>query len=48
MEIEEITNILNLTELESRDWSIFKTSAVTGAGLSEAFDWLVTSINKKN
>lgn len=48
MEISEITSILQLSELENRDWSIFKTSAVTGEGLGQAFDWLVASINKSN
>ena len=47
MDVKEITNILNLPELETRDWAIFKTSAVSGDGLTEALDWLVNSINQK-
>ena len=47
MDVKEITNILNLSQLETRDWAIFKTSAVSGEGLTEALDWLVNSINQK-
>ena len=28
-------------EFESRYWSVFSCSAVTGEGLKESFDWLV-------
>ena len=47
MDVKEITGILNLAELETRDWAIFKTSAVSGEGLTEALDWLVNSINQR-
>ena len=47
MDVKEITGILNLSQLETRDWAIFKTSAVSGEGLTEALDWLVNSINQK-
>ena len=47
MEVTEITNILNLPQLETRDWAVFKTSAISGEGLTEALDWLVNSINQK-
>ena len=48
MEVTEITNILNLPQLETRDWAVFKTSAISGEGLTEALDWLVNSINQKS
>lgn len=48
MNVEDITKILNLSELETREWSIYKTSAISGEGLNDAFDWLVESINKNS
>lgn len=41
---DEISEILKLGDIKDRDWAIFKTSAVTGEGLKEAFDWLVKTV----
>ena len=45
---DEISDILKLDEIKERDWSIFKTSALTGEGLKEALDWLVKTISNKS
>ena len=34
-----ITEALELHKIKSRQWSIFKTSAVKGEGLFEGLDW---------
>ncbi|TEB19807.1 small GTPase [Perkinsus sp. BL_2016] len=34
-----ISEILQLTEIKNRSWSIQKTSALTGEGLDQGFDW---------
>lgn len=47
MNPEEISEILKLSEIKDRDWSIFKTSALTGEGLKEALDWLVKNLSNK-
>ena len=44
---EEISDILKLSDIKERDWSIFKTSALTGDGLKEALDWLVKTLSDK-
>jgi len=31
---------LGLSSIKSRDWAIFKTSAIKGDGLFEGLDWL--------
>jgi ADP-ribosylation factor-like protein 1 len=48
MNPDEISEILKLGDIKERDWAIFKTSAITGEGLQEAFDWLVKTIKQKN
>eukprot|EP01127_Copromyxa_protea_P010549 TRINITY_DN2569_c0_g1_i2.p1 TRINITY_DN2569_c0_g1~~TRINITY_DN2569_c0_g1_i2.p1 ORF type:complete len:132 (-),score=22.34 TRINITY_DN2569_c0_g1_i2:95-490(-) len=40
----EISQILGLTEIRSRPWSIFKTSAVTGEGLKDGITWVATAL----
>ena len=42
---DEISDILQLSEIKDRDWCIFKTSALTGEGLKEALDWLVKKLD---
>ena len=37
----EISNTLGLNGIKDREWSIYKTSAVTGVGLKESQGWLV-------
>jgi ADP-ribosylation factor-like protein 1 len=39
----EISQALGLTEIRSRPWSIFKTSAVSGEGLREGISWYETN-----
>jgi ADP-ribosylation factor-like protein 1 len=31
---------LGLADIKTRDWAIFKTSAIKGEGLFEGLDWL--------
>jgi ADP-ribosylation factor-like protein 1 len=40
----QISEILGLTSIKNRQWSIMETSALTGRGLFEGFDWLVGCI----
>ena len=35
----EVTEALGLSTLRQRTWTIFKTSAVKGEGLTEGLDW---------
>lgn len=35
----EIMTALDLHNIKNRQWSLFKVSATTGAGLNEAFEW---------
>ena len=45
---EEISDILKLGEIQGRDWSIFKTSALKGEGLEDAFTWLAKCLESKS
>mgnify|MGYP003592826655 CR=1 FL=1 len=47
MNAEEISDALKLSELKDREWGIYKTSALTGEGLKEAFSWLAQSVKSK-
>lgn len=38
---------LGLTAIKSRDWAIFKTSAIKGEGLFEGLDWLSNTLKSK-
>lgn len=40
----QVSEDLNLTSLKDRDWQIFGASALTGAGLFEGLDWLVSKL----
>ena len=42
----EISELMRLVEVRDREWTIFKCSAVTGAGLGESMDWLVGKLAK--
>lgn len=42
----EISELLRLVELKDREWTIFRCSALTGAGLGESMDWLVAKLSK--
>ncbi|CED85272.1 arf sar family protein [Phaffia rhodozyma] len=39
-----ISDTLGLTNLKDREWQIVPTSALTGKGLTEGFDWLATKL----
>ncbi|KAI8801856.1 ADP-ribosylation factor-like protein [Cladochytrium replicatum] len=42
----EVSEMLGLTNLKNRQWTIFKCSAKAGEGLNDALDWLVASLAK--
>ncbi|KAI9350007.1 ADP-ribosylation factor family-domain-containing protein [Zopfochytrium polystomum] len=44
MTVAEVSEALSLTDLKSRQWTIFKCSAMTGDGLTEGLDWLVNVV----
>lgn len=43
--VTQVSDILGLSLLKNRQWTIFKCSALTGEGLTEAMDWLVDIIS---
>lgn len=45
---EEISTLLNLTEIRSHDWHLQSCSAILGDGLEEAIDWLCEKINSNH
>mmetsp|Transcript_63121 Transcript_63121/g.121605 ORF Transcript_63121/g.121605 Transcript_63121/m.121605 type:complete len:181 (+) Transcript_63121:47-589(+) len=45
MSAADVSESLGLTELRSRQWAIFQTSAVKGSGINEGLDWLVGVIS---
>ena len=45
--VTQVSDILGLSSLKNRQWTIFKCSAITGEGLTEAMDWLVDVITQK-
>ncbi|KAJ2830632.1 Arf GTPase arl1 [Coemansia furcata] len=47
MSSAEVSEALGLPKLKSRQWAIYKTSALKGEGLDEGLDWLVNAINAK-
>ena len=38
---------LGLSDIKSRDWAIFKTSAIKGVGLFEGLDWLSSMLKNR-
>eukprot|EP00995_Heteronema_vittatum_P010922 NODE_647_length_1244_cov_249.381590_g468_i0.p1 GENE.NODE_647_length_1244_cov_249.381590_g468_i0~~NODE_647_length_1244_cov_249.381590_g468_i0.p1 ORF type:complete len:198 (-),score=67.76 NODE_647_length_1244_cov_249.381590_g468_i0:651-1190(-) len=46
MSSEEVSETLGLSNIKNRQWSINKTSAVTGEGLYEGLDWLTAVLAK--
>ncbi|CAD7941517.1 unnamed protein product [Amoebophrya sp. A25] len=44
MTAAEVSEGLGLTEIRSRQWAIFQTSALRGSGIMEGLDWLVNVI----
>ncbi|EJT99030.1 ARF/SAR [Dacryopinax primogenitus] len=47
MTAARVSDGLALTELRDRQWQIVPCSAITGQGLFEGFDWLVTRLEKR-
>jgi len=47
MSVSEVTDKLELNSIKGREWYCQGTSAVTGAGLYEGFDWLTKKIGGK-
>ena len=47
MSVEEVIDSFSLQDLSQSTWSIYGISAKTGAGIDNAFDWLIDNINLK-
>lgn len=45
MSAAEVSEALGLTEIRSRQWAIFQTSALKGSGINEGLDWLVSVLS---
>eukprot|EP00392_Amoebophrya_sp_AT5.2_P005170 g5179.t1 len=45
MNAAEVSEGLGLTEIRSRQWAIFQTSALRGTGILEGLDWLCNIIS---
>ena len=43
----KVSEALGLSQIQSRQWAIFKTSAVKGTGLFEGLDWLSNALSTK-
>lgn len=43
----EVSEALHLDALKDRPWSIFKASAVSGEGLNDGMEWLISTIQEK-
>eukprot|EP00668_Euglena_longa_P014233 GGOE01018210.1.p1 GENE.GGOE01018210.1~~GGOE01018210.1.p1 ORF type:complete len:180 (-),score=19.31 GGOE01018210.1:455-994(-) len=46
MSVAEVSEYLGLTNIKNRQWSIQKTSAVSGEGLYEGLEWLSNILKK--
>jgi ADP-ribosylation factor-like protein 1 len=44
LSVAEISDSLGLSSIRKHQWTIIKTSAVKGIGVSEGLDWLATSL----
>ena len=47
LSVEEITEFLGLDQLKKRHWKAVACSAVSGEGLVEAFDWIVSDVGSR-
>ncbi|GMH46077.1 hypothetical protein BSKO_14041 [Bryopsis sp. KO-2023] len=47
LSVEEIEDVLELKKMRKRHWKIVRCSAVTGEGLVEGFDWIVSDVGAK-
>eukprot|EP00775_Hariotina_reticulata_P010329 gene10329-10486_t len=43
----QVAEELGLADIRSRDWAIFKTSAIKGEGLFEGLDWLANTLKAR-
>jgi ADP-ribosylation factor-like protein 1 len=43
----QVAEALGLADIRSRDWAIFKTSAIKGDGLFEGLDWLANTLKAR-
>lgn len=43
----QVAEALGLSDIRSRDWAIFKTSAIKGEGLFEGLDWLANTLKAR-
>ena len=48
MSTEEIIDQFELQEVSENTWGIYGISAKTGAGIENAFDWLIDNVRLKN
>lgn len=48
LEVDEVSKVMNLSELKDRSWTIVPCSAIRGDGLEQGMDWLVDKINEEN
>ena len=44
---DEITEKMRMGQLEGRTWKVIGTSCITGEGLKEGLDWIVSELLKK-
>ena len=47
LSMEEIRDILGLNSIKDRNWKIIKSSAMTGEGLLEGFEWIISEAEKR-
>lgn len=45
--VKEIVGVLDLKNMAKRNWRVLACSAVTGAGLVDGFEWIVTDVASK-
>ena len=46
MNYDEVSAGLGLDKIQNRQWQMFKTSAMEGTGLQEAFGWLTNVLKE--
>lgn len=47
LDVAKVSELLGLTDLKARTWTIFKCSAKTGLGVQDGMDWLVNVVASK-
>jgi len=48
LSIEEISQILELTSIRDRVWTIQPCSAKVGFGIREGMEWVISKVNNEN